>query len=136
VHPNPRVREPVERALGRLDNFELLAPLSYRDLVALLRRCKLVLTDSGGLQEEAPAFGKPVIVLRDTTERPEGIDAGIAVLAGSDRERIVSAASGLLRDPDAYARMARPANPYGDGQAGERVAAIIAGEPWLPLAVS
>lgn len=136
VHPNPQVRLPVERALGGLANFELLDPLPYRDLIRLLRRCKMVLTDSGGLQEEAPAFGKPVLVLRETTERPEGINSGSAVLVGNDREHIVTVASRLLGDPEAYQRMARATNPYGDGKAGERIAAIIAGEPWIPLSPS
>ena len=133
VHPNPRVREPVHRELGGIANLELPAPLSYRELIQVLRRCHLVLTDSGGLQEEAPAFGKPVLVLRETTERPEGIEAGVARLVGADRRRIVAEATRLLSDASAHSEMARAMNPYGDGRAGERIAAILAGAPWIPL---
>lgn len=130
VHPNPNVAGPVAAELHGIANVELLPPLDYRQLVERLRRCRLVLTDSGGIQEEAPAFGKPVLVLRDTTERPEGIDAGVARLVGTDRRRIVAAASELLTSPAAYAAMSRAVNPYGDGRAGERIAAILCGEPW------
>ena len=130
VHPNPNVTGPVFTELGGIPNLELLPPLDYRQLVERLRRCRFTLTDSGGLQEEAPAFGKPVLVLRDTTERPEGIEAGVARLVGTDRRRIVAAASELLTSPAAYAAMSRPVNPYGDGRAGERIAAILTGEPW------
>jgi UDP-N-acetylglucosamine 2-epimerase (non-hydrolysing) len=120
--------------LAGLPNLRLLDPLPYPELVRRLARCRFVLTDSGGLQEEAPAFGKPVLVLRAVTERPEGIAAGVARLVGVDPAAIVAAASQLLTDPEAHARMARPANPYGDGHAGERIAAILAGEPWEPFA--
>ena len=89
--------------------------------MSLLKRCDLVLTDSGGIQEEAPSLGKPVLVMRDTTERPEGVQAGTAKLVGTDRERIVGEAERLLRDPAAYAAMAQAHNPYGDGHAGERI---------------
>lgn len=133
VHPNPNVAGPASAELAGIANVELLPPLDYRQLVERLRRCRLVLTDSGGIQEEAPAFGKPVLVLRDTTERPEGIEAGVARLVGTDRGRIVAAASELLTSPAAYAAMSRAVNPYGDGQAGERIAAILTGEPWTPF---
>jgi len=133
VHPNPNVAGPASAALAGIPNVELLPPLDYRQLVERLRRCRLVLTDSGGIQEEAPAFGKPVLVLRDTTERPEGIEAGVARLVGTDRGRIVAAASELLTSPAAYAAMSRAVNPYGDGRAGERIAAILTGEPWTPF---
>ena len=130
VHPNPHVEGPAHERLGGLPNVELHPPLDYRELVGRLARCRLVLTDSGGIQEEAPSFGKPVLVLRETTERPEGVEAGVARLVGTDRERIVTEASLLLTDGDAYARMANAVNPYGDGRAGERIAAILAGESW------
>ena len=133
VHPNPNVRGPAHEALGGLPNLTLCAPLGYGELVRRLRRCRFVLTDSGGLQEEAPTFGKPVLVLRDTTERPEGIEAGVARLVGTDGERIVAAAAELLTSEAAYAAMARAVNPYGDGRAAERIAAILAGEPWTPF---
>jgi UDP-N-acetylglucosamine 2-epimerase (non-hydrolysing) len=128
VHPNPQVREPAHRTLSGLANLELHEPFDYREMVRRLRSARLVLTDSGGLQEEAPAFGKPVLVLREKTERPEGIEAGVAELAGTDRARIVAAASRLLTDEDAYRAMTNAVNPYGDGRAGERIAGILAGE--------
>jgi UDP-N-acetylglucosamine 2-epimerase (non-hydrolysing) len=133
VHRNPNVREPALAALSGLPNLELHEPFDYRELVRRLARCRFVLTDSGGIQEEAPAFGKPVLVLRDTTERPEGIEAGVARLVGTDRERIFAAAAELLTSEAACAAMALAINPYGDGQAAERIAAILAGEPWTPF---
>ncbi len=133
VHPNPEVRGPAHEALGSLPNLELHEPFDYRQLLARLARCHFVLTDSGGIQEEAPTFSKPVLVLREATERPEGIEAGVARLVGTDGDRIVAAASQLLGSPAAYARMARAVNPYGDGRAAERIVAILAGEPWTPF---
>jgi UDP-N-acetylglucosamine 2-epimerase (non-hydrolysing) len=133
VHPNPNVREPAHQALGGLDNLELHEPFDYRELVRRLARCRFALTDSGGIQEEAPTFGKPVLVLRETTERPEGVEAGVARLVGTDRQRIFDAASELLTSQPAYEAMARAVNPYGDGHAAERIAAILAGEPWTPF---
>jgi UDP-N-acetylglucosamine 2-epimerase (non-hydrolysing) len=121
VHLNPEVQAPVRRVLGSCPRVHLLPPLSYWQLVDLLRRCTLVLTDSGGIQEEAPAFGKPVLVMRETTERPEGIEAGTAVLVGTGRERIIAETERLLRDPARYARMATAHNPYGDGLAAQRI---------------
>jgi UDP-N-acetylglucosamine 2-epimerase (hydrolysing) len=121
VHLNPRVRLPVRRALGGHERIHLLPPVSYADLVDLLRSCHLVLTDSGGIQEEAPSLGKPVLVLRDTTERPEGVEAGTAILVGTARRRIVRETERLLNDPEAYQQMARAHNPYGDGRASERI---------------
>ena len=126
VHLNPNVQEPVRRILGGVDRIHLLPPVDYRTLVGLLQRAAIVLTDSGGLQEEAPAFGKPVLVMRDTTERPEGVEAGTARLVGTSCERIVHETERLLRDPAAYAAMARAHNPYGDGRAGERIAGLLA----------
>jgi len=136
VHKNPNVRGPAWEILGHLANVELAEPFDYRQLVLHLARCRLVLTDSGGIQEEAPTFGKPVLVLRETTERPEGVHAGVARLLGSDRERIVAETSRLLTDPDAYNTMARIANPYGDGRAAERIVAVLAGERWEPFEVA
>ncbi len=133
VHSNPHVREPAYERLGGLPNLQLHDPFDYRELVRRLARCRFVLTDSGGLQEEAPSFGRPVLVLRETTERPEGIEAGVARLVGTGRERIFAAASELLTSPAAYEAMARAVNPYGDGRAAERIAAILAGAPWTPF---
>jgi UDP-N-acetylglucosamine 2-epimerase (non-hydrolysing) len=133
VHPNPAVRGPARAALEGIANVELHEPFDYRELLERLARCAFVLTDSGGIQEEAPAFGKPALVLRATTERPEGVDAGVAQLVGTDTERIVAAASELLTSPRAHAAMSRAVNPYGDGRAAERIAAILAGEPWQPF---
>ena len=125
VHRNPNVREPAERILGGLPNVRLIDPLDYRDMAHCLQRAFLVLTDSGGLQEEAPALGTPVLVLRQVTERPEGLQAGTARLVGTDPDRIVAEASRLMDDPQAHAAMARAANPYGDGHAAERIVAAL-----------
>jgi len=126
VHLNPNVQEPVRRILGGRERIHLLAPVDYATLVALLKRCEIVLTDSGGIQEEAPSLGKPVIVMRDTTERPEGVEAGTARLVGTDRHRILAEIERLLDDRDAYAAMAHAHNPYGDGHAGECIVATLA----------
>jgi len=126
VHPNPNVREVVRRDLGRLDRVRLVPPLNYEGFVAALMRSHFVLTDSGGVQEEAPALGKPVLVMRAVTERPEALDAGVARLVGTDSELIVAEAQRLLADPEWYRRMARGASPYGDGHAAERIVAAIA----------
>lgn len=136
VHRNPNVQGPAHELLDGLPNLELHEPFDYLELARRLKRCRFALTDSGGIQEEAPAFGKPVLVLRETTERPEGIEAGVARLVGTDRQRIVAAATDLLTSPGAYEAMARAVNPYGDGQAAERIAAILAGEPWTPFQAS
>ncbi len=126
MHRNPKVRATVQAILGGLDRVLLIEPPDYFLFVGLLRRADLVLTDSGGIQEEAPALGKPVLVLRRTTERPEGVSAGTARLIGTATEAIVAAASDLLERPDSYQAMARAVNPYGDGQAAERIAEAIA----------
>jgi UDP-N-acetylglucosamine 2-epimerase (non-hydrolysing) len=133
VHPNPSIA-PALAALGSLDNLKLVPPADYRQLVSWLRAARLVLTDSGGIQEEAPTFGKPVLVLRDTTERPEGLERGVARLVGTDEERIVSEATRLLTDETAYRAMAGAGNPYGDGRAAERIVAILAGRAVVPFA--
>lgn len=125
VHLNPNVREPVTRMLGHITNVHLIEPQDYLPFVDLLRRCSLVLTDSGGLQEEAPGLGKPVLVLRDTTERPEAIMAGTARLVGTDPERVVAATSTLLDDEAAYCDMARAVNPFGDGHAAARIVTLL-----------
>jgi UDP-N-acetylglucosamine 2-epimerase (non-hydrolysing) len=120
VHPNPKVQSTVRRMLGDTPNVSLLPPLDYLPLVQLLKRCHFVMTDSGGLQEEAPSLGKPVLVLRDTTERPEAVEAGTARLVGTDRETVRAAALELLNDDHSYRRMAHAVNPYGDGRAAPR----------------
>ncbi len=127
VHRNPNVTAPARELLGELANVELHPPFDYLELVRQLRASRLVLTDSGGIQEEAPTFGKPVLVLRDTTERPEGIEAGVARLVGTERGRIVAETRRLLTEPAAYEAMAKAINPYGDGRAAERIAAIVCG---------
>lgn len=121
VHLNPNVQRPVNRILGRVPHVTLLPPLDYRPMVHLMKHAKLILTDSGGLQEEAPSLGIPVLVMRETTERPEGVEAGTLKLIGTETSNIVREAKRLLDDPAAYAEMARAANPYGDGHAAERI---------------
>lgn len=122
VHYNPNVREHVYRELGSMERVRLIEPMPYERFIRLVNRSTLVLTDSGGVQEEAPALGKPVLVLRETTERPEGVTAGVAKLVGTDPAAIVDAASELLGNPDAYAAMTRGGSPYGDGHAAARIA--------------
>ena len=121
VHLNPNVSVHVNRMLGHLPNVHLIPPQGYRNFVRLMSRCRLVLTDSGGVQEEAPSLGKPVLVMRDTTERPEGVTAGTAILTGPRARAIVEHAVRLLTDESAYQAMARAKNPYGDGHAAERI---------------
>ncbi len=125
VHLNPNIQEPVHRLLGNIPNITLLPPLDYLPLVHLMRRAKLILTDSGGIQEEATALGVPALVLRETTERPEGVEAGTLKLVGADPERIFNEAHRLLTDPAAHAAMARAHNPFGDGHAAERIVQAI-----------
>jgi UDP-N-acetylglucosamine 2-epimerase (non-hydrolysing) len=121
VHLNPNVQVQVKRLLGDLPNVKLIAPQGYRNFVALMAHCRLVLTDSGGVQEEAPSLGKPVLVMRDNTERPEGVTAGTALLTGTNAQAIVRHATRLLTDESAYRSMATARNPYGDGYAAERI---------------
>ena len=125
VHLNPNVQGPVYRHLGNIAGVYLIEPLEYLPFVAMMERSYIIVTDSGGVQEEAPSLGKPVLVMRDTTERPEGVRAGVARLVGPHAERIVSSVEELLSDPRAYAAMSQRQNPYGDGHAAERVAAIL-----------
>jgi UDP-N-acetylglucosamine 2-epimerase len=125
VHLNPNVGEPVARLLGGHPRVHLVPPVDYLRFVYLLRRCAFVLTDSGGVQEEAPSLGRPVLVVRDATERPEGIEAGVARLVGTDVATIAAAIEQLLDDPDEYRRMARSTNPYGDGRAAPRVVDFV-----------
>jgi len=121
VHLNPNVQEPVKRILNDVNNITLLPPLDYLPLVHLMKHSSLILTDSGGIQEEAPAFGIPVLVLRETTERPEGIDAGTLKLVGTETSYILQEAKRLLDDESEYRKMAKASNPYGDGHAAERI---------------
>jgi len=125
VHLNPNVRRPVRALLDRTPRVHLIKPLEYLPFVRLMERAYLILTDSGGIQEEAPALGKPVLVMRDVTERPEAVAAGTARLVGTDIDLIVSATERLLRSPAAYRRMARARNPFGDGRAATRIAAAL-----------
>lgn len=135
VHPNPHVAGPVRATLEGRPNVELCDPLDHPDLVRHLLAARLVLTDSGGIQEEAPSLGAPVLVLRDTTERPEGIDAGVARLVGVDGAAVVAAATELLTDEAARAAMVGRTNPYGDGRAAERIVAALVGDPVAPLPI-
>lgn len=121
VHMNPNIHKPVQRMLGGVSGITLLPPLDYLPLVHLLKRSEIVLTDSGGLQEEAPGLGRPVLVMREVTERPEGVEAGTVRLVGSDTGRIVEEAARLLTDRAAYEKMAHAINPYGDGHAAEKI---------------
>ena len=125
VHLNPNVQGPANRILTGLDRVHLIEPLDYGSLVWLLGRCYFVLTDSGGIQEEAPTLGKPVLIMRKTTERPEGIECGVAKLVGTDSASIYSAAQELLDNSGEYNRMVRSVNPYGDGRAAERIVDIL-----------
>lgn len=125
MHRNPDVRRTLESELAGLDRVSLIEPPEYALFVKLMERVDLILTDSGGIQEEAPAFGKPVIVLRETTERPEGVEAGTAKLVGTDEAVILAEASRLLADPAAYAAMAQAVSPYGDGKASARIRSVI-----------
>jgi UDP-N-acetylglucosamine 2-epimerase (non-hydrolysing) len=125
VHLNPNVKGVVNRRLGATENIRLIDPQPYSEFVALLSACRLALSDSGGVQEEAPSLGKPVLVMRDTTERPEGIAAGTAKLVGAHADTIIAETARLLEDPAAYRAMAEAVNPYGDGQAAPRILAAI-----------
>lgn len=125
VHLNPNVQTPVRNVLSGLNNVHLIEPLGYEAFVYLLKHCHLVLTDSGGIQEEAPSLGKPVLVMRDATERPEAVEAGTVRLVGADRKKIVAKVTELLEDEASYHSMARAHNPYGDGRASERIVSVL-----------
>ena len=125
VHPNPNVQNPVQRLLGGHPNVRLIEPLSYVPFVDLMRRAYLLITDSGGIQEEGPSLGKPILVMREKTERPEAVLAGTVKLVGTDQRRILNEAQMLLDNPAAYDAMARVHNPYGDGKASRRIAELI-----------
>lgn len=126
LHPNPNVGGVMRPALAGYDNIALIDPLDYLDFVAMMAASDIVLTDSGGIQEEAPSLGKPVLVMRDTTERPEGVTAGTARLVGADASVILAETGRLLDDPEAYRRMATAHNPYGDGTASRQIAQLVA----------
>ena len=128
VHPNPNVRKVMDAALAGLDNVAMIEPLDYPHFAHLLSLAEIMLTDSGGVQEEAPALGKPVLVMRETTERPEGVEAGTAKLVGTDSDTIVTEISTLLDDKAAYEAMARAHNPFGDGQAARRIVELLGHE--------
>ena len=128
VHLNPDIREAAEAELQDCERIRLMEPIDVLDCHNLMARSHLILTDSGGIQEEAPALGKPVLVLRDVTERPEGVEAGTLELVGTEEDRVAGAFTRLLDDPEAYRRMAHAENPYGDGQACRRIADILTGE--------
>ncbi len=139
MHKNPMVRELLQSELGEHPQVRLVDPPDYPEFVALMKRCTLVLTDSGGVQEEAPSFGKPILVLRETTERPEGVTAGVSKLVGTDPEVITRETLALLTNPDAYTAMANTRSPYGDGRASDRIRRVLLGrlgfetpevEPW------
>lgn len=121
VHLNPNVREPVNRLLAGIDNIHLIEPLDYAPFVYLMNRASIILTDSGGVQEEGPSLGKPILVMRETTERPEAVEAGTVKLVGTDVEQIVNSCATLLTDQSAYDKMSFAHNPYGDGKASQRI---------------
>ena len=125
VHLNPKVQKPVYDTLGQFDNIKLIPPQPYSEFVMLMNHSKIVLTDSGGVQEEAPSLGKPVLVMRDTTERPEGVEAGTVKLVGADAAAIIENVNLLINDKAAYEKMAQAKNPYGDGQAATRIADAV-----------
>ena len=127
VHLNPNVREPVHRIIANVQNIHLLEPLEYLPFIALMERSHIILTDSGGIQEEAPSLGKPVLVTRETTERPEAVTAGTVKLVGTDPEAIITAVNMLLDNESAYKKMAKAHNPYGDGKAAQRIIAKLKG---------
>jgi UDP-N-acetylglucosamine 2-epimerase (non-hydrolysing) len=125
VHLNPKVQQPVHDSLGQFENIKLISPPPYSEFVSLINHSRIVLTDSGGVQEEAPSLGKPVLVMRDTTERPEGVAAGTVKLVGASSKNIIQSVNELLENPTAYEAMAQAKNPYGDGQAAGRIAAAV-----------
>jgi UDP-N-acetylglucosamine 2-epimerase (non-hydrolysing) len=136
VHLNPNVQQPVRRILGEIANVHLTAPAAYPEFVWLMDRCTLILTDSGGVQEEAPSLRKPVLVMRDTTERPEAVEAGAVELVGTSPDAIVAGVARLLTDPVEYAKRQLDRNPYGDGRAAERIVDLVVARAWAePMTV-
>ncbi len=129
VHLNPNVQKPVYEILSDLPNVHLMEPVDYAPFVWLMDQCDLILTDSGGIQEEGPALGKPVLVMRAVTERPEAVDAGTVMLVGTDRERIVNGVRSVMLDRNVYESMSRAHNPYGDGKAVARIKRVLSGVP-------
>lgn len=125
VHLNPKVQEPVNRILGDISNIHLITPLAYQDFIWLMNRSKLIITDSGGVQEEAPSLGKPVLVMRDTTERPEAVEAGTVILVGTNVDKIITEATSLLTDKERFSTMSKLHNPYGDGHACQKIVQYI-----------
>ena len=125
VHLNPKVQQPVYDQLGKFDNIKLIPPQPYSEFIMLMNHSKIVLTDSGGVQEEAPSLGKPVLVMRDTTERPEGVEAGTVKLIGAVADNIITNVNELINDKEAYQEMAQAKNPYGDGKAASRIADVV-----------
>ncbi len=125
VHFNPNVQKPVYEILGDIENIKLIDPLSYPAFVWLMNRCKLIITDSGGVQEEAPSLGKPVLVMRDNTERPEAVDTGTVILVGTNKEKIIEETLSLLHDEKKYHTMSKLQNPYGDGKSSGKIVAIL-----------
>ncbi len=125
VHPNPNVRKPVYELLDGHDRIHLIEPLEYAQFCTLMKQSHIIMTDSGGVQEEAPSLGKPVLVLRDTTERPEAVEYGTVKLVGADKDKIVSAADMLLKDENEYKKMSEAINPYGDGLASKRIVDVL-----------
>ena len=125
VHLNPKVQQPVKRFLSSIKNILLIDPLAYQDFIWLMNRSKIIITDSGGVQEEAPSLGKPVLVMRDTTERPEAVEVGTVLLVGTNEELIVSKSLGLLNNADIFVKMSKLHNPYGDGLASNRIVNFI-----------
>ena len=133
VHLNPNVKTVVYSSLSDQKGVHLIPPVNYKDLCYLMNRCDLILTDSGGIQEEAPSLRKPVLVMRNTTERPEAVDAGVAKLVGTARESIINAVEKLLEDSEEYSKMTSSSNPFGDGKASERIVNILLGRPYEPF---
>ena len=126
VHLNPKVQKPVNRILANLENVLLIEPMAYQDFIWMMNRSKIIITDSGGVQEEAPSLGKPVLVMRDTTERPEAVEAGTVVLVGTDKDVIINETLDLLSNTERFEKMSKLHNPYGDGKACERIVEFIA----------
>ena len=125
VHMNPNVQEPINRLLGNIENVYLIPPQDYLHFIFLMKKACIILTDSGGVQEEAPALGKPVLVLRNNTERPEGVDAGTAILAGTETNSIINIVQKLLNNKNEYEKIAKKVNPYGDGSASTIIYNLI-----------